>query len=378
MLRKWDIVINSTGVGTLGRVAQVTSVPEPMTVDSHVTIVRPNQKVVDARFLGLAIRALEAEVEALGEGSTGQTELSRSRLAELRILLPPIGEQRAIAHILGTLDDKIELNRKTAATLEAMAQALFKAWFVDFEPVRAKMEGRWRRGESLPGLPAHLFDVFPDRLVDTDQGEIPEGWRSWRLEQLVTLKRETVSPGNDYETLFTHFSIAAYDQGQWPTSERGYTIKSIKTRVPLGAVLLSKLNPEVNRVWLTPDLADGFRVCSTEFLCFTAKPPAGRHLLYCLFKNEDFRETMVAMATGTSKSHQRVSPRALLEVPVLCADRGALEAFEARASPLLEGVLWRQTESRTLAALRDTLLPKLVSGELRVKDAERFLAERGL
>jgi type I restriction enzyme S subunit len=87
-----------------------------------------------------------------------------------------VAEQRAIAHILGTLDDKIELNRRMSETLEAMARTLFKAWFVDFEPVRAKMEGRWRRGESLPGLPAHLYDLLPDRLVDSELGEIPEGW----------------------------------------------------------------------------------------------------------------------------------------------------------------------------------------------------------
>ena len=89
----------------------------------------------------------------------------------------PIGEQqRAIAHVLGTLDDKIELNRRMNETLEEMARALFKSWFVDFDPVRAKMDGRWRPGESLPGLPAHLYDLFPDRLVDSELGPIPEGW----------------------------------------------------------------------------------------------------------------------------------------------------------------------------------------------------------
>ena len=85
-------------------------------------------------------------------------------------------EQRAIAHVLGTLDDKIELNRRMNETLEGMARALFKSWFVDFEPVRAKMEGRWRRGESLPGMPAELYDLFPGRLVGSEVGEVPEGW----------------------------------------------------------------------------------------------------------------------------------------------------------------------------------------------------------
>jgi type I restriction enzyme S subunit len=99
------------------------------------------------------------------EGTSGRQRVPASAVQKYPIALPPLTEQRAIAHILGTLDDKIELNRRSNETLEAMARALFKAWFVDFEPVRAKMEGRWQRGQSLPGLPAHLYDIFPDRIV---------------------------------------------------------------------------------------------------------------------------------------------------------------------------------------------------------------------
>ena len=91
------------------------------------------------------------------------------------ILYPPLPEQRAIAHVLGTLDDKIELNRRMNETLEEMARALFKSWFVDFDPVRAKMNGRWRRGQSLPGLPADLYDLFPDRLVPSELGRDARG-----------------------------------------------------------------------------------------------------------------------------------------------------------------------------------------------------------
>ena len=94
----------------------------------------------------------------------------------IELLTPPLPEQRAIAHVLGTLDDKIDLNRRMNETLEEMARALFKSWFVDFDPVRAKMDGRWQRGESLPCLPADLYDLFPDRLVPSELGEIPEGW----------------------------------------------------------------------------------------------------------------------------------------------------------------------------------------------------------
>ncbi|MEI7732445.1 MAG: restriction endonuclease subunit S, partial [Verrucomicrobiota bacterium] len=139
LLQPNDILVNSTGEGTLGRVAQIKTVSEPTTVDSHVAILRPNPKLVDPPFLGCLVRKLQPEIEKMAEGSTGQTELSRTRLGELEIDIPPLAEQKAIAHILGTLDDKIELNRRMNATLEAMARALFQSWFVDFDPVRAKL-----------------------------------------------------------------------------------------------------------------------------------------------------------------------------------------------------------------------------------------------
>ena len=113
--------------------------------------------------------------------------LNRNHLHEASVQVPPLPEQRAIAHVLGTLDDKIELNRRMNETLEEMARALFKSWFVDFDPVRAKMEGRWRRGESLPGLPADLYDLFPNRLVDSELGEIPEGWEVGVLDDVIEL-----------------------------------------------------------------------------------------------------------------------------------------------------------------------------------------------
>ena len=117
---------------------------------------------------------------------------------------PPLAEQRAIAHVLGTLDDKIELNRRMNETLEEMARALFKSWFVDFEPVRAKMEGRWRRGQSLPGLPAEHYDLFPDRLVDSELGEIPEGWEVKPLSELRLLNLADSQDCHQQGLIFWH------------------------------------------------------------------------------------------------------------------------------------------------------------------------------
>ena len=126
------------------------------------------------------------------------------------VRFPPLPEQRAIAHVLGTLDDKIELNRRMNETLEEMARALFKSWFVDFEPVRAKMDGRWRRGESLPGLPAEHYDLFPDRLVSVrarrDTGGVG-GWRVQRNRNSTPRQREPSRIGGDRLQPFQHSSL---------------------------------------------------------------------------------------------------------------------------------------------------------------------------
>ncbi len=129
------------------------------------------------------------------------------RSGDISVPLPPLAEQRAIAHILGTLDDKIELNRRMSETLEAMARALFKSWFVDFDPVRAKAEGR------DPGLPKHLADLFPARLVDSELGEIPEGWEVGPLEAALFLQRGFDLPA-DAENAWCVPSISA---AKWST-----------------------------------------------------------------------------------------------------------------------------------------------------------------
>jgi type I restriction enzyme S subunit len=334
---------------------------------------------LDPRFLFYVLRDddVRKEIESLGYGSA-QPNVSPSLIHSVEIPLPPLPEQRAIAHILGTLDDKIEVNRRMSQTLEAMARALFKAWFVDFEPVRAKMEGRWQRGQSLPGLPAHLYDLFPDRLVDSELGEIPEGWEAGTLAEIVELVRDHVNPLSEPASEFLHFSIPAFDEGRWPKLERGEEIKSPKWQVPPEVVLLSKLNPEIERVWLVDVKPDDRAVCSTEFLVLRPKPLYGRAYVYCLTRSPLFRQRIEGLVTGTSKSHQRVQPSAILELATIKPSAPVVTAFDRAAASLLDHSLECRRESRTLAALRDALLPKLISGEIRVKDAERFLERRGL
>ncbi|MHB2149642.1 restriction endonuclease subunit S [Calditrichota bacterium LG25] len=152
-------------------------------------VIRGKEGVTDNDFVYYLMRSDLVRNYAMTQmtGTSGRQRVPVDSLYHLDVPIPPLLEQRAIAHILGTLDDKIELNRRMNETLEAMARALFKAWFVDFEPVRAKMEGRWKRGQSLPGMPAHLYDLLPDRLVDSELGEIPEGWDVKPIGEVVKI-----------------------------------------------------------------------------------------------------------------------------------------------------------------------------------------------
>ncbi len=378
-LRRFDVVIamSSGSRDAVGRLAQLRR-DWTGCVGAFCGVVRADPNRVHPEYLGYVLQspAFRTHVETRAVG-TAIMNLSRDRILGFTLRLPDLPEQSAIAHILGTLDDKIELNRKQNETLEAMARALFKAWFVDFEPVRAKMEGRWRRGETLPGLPAHLYDLFPDRLVESELGEIPEGWRVFSFGDVAQQGKGAVNPTDEPGERFTHYSIPAFDASKMPVIELGGSIKSNKTPVPDGAVLVSKLNPHIPRVWLVGQAGD-MAVCSTEFIVWTPKSPANSAFLYCLASSSEFVESMCQLVTGTSNSHQRVKPDQLREIRVFAANENVIAAFSNMVEALMNQVLQNSRQSRTIAQLRDTLLPKLISGELRVPGAEAFLGERGL
>src|SRR5262249_36905576 len=153
--------------------------------------------------------------------------------------------------------------------------------------------------------------------------------------------------------------------------ERGNTIKSNKLMVPPGCVMVSKLNPRIPRIWL-PDLPSNHRpVCSTEFLVALPKPGVSRDFLFCLFKTESFVRVFAIMVTGTSGSHQRVKPESLLRMEAVIPPQPFIQRFSVTVAPMLSRISQNILESRTLAALRDALLPKLLSGELRVPDFKK-------
>jgi len=192
------------------------------------------------------------------------------------------------------------------------------------------------------------------------------------LGHLAVQATESVSPRDYAEEIFAHFSIPAYDEGKAPKLEKGASILSNKTIVPDGAVLLSKLNPEIERVWLVPRSSTHRQICSTEFLVYQPSPSANTSYLYCLFREPSFREMLKGMATGTSKSHQRVSPKSLAQRNVTFSGSEIITAFGQIVDDLLRRTLHNREEQRTLAAIRDLLLPKLISGEIRLREAQEI------
>lgn len=310
---------------------------------------------------------IEYHLPTLLQVATGSTfpNVSAHQLAEIPFTSVSEGEQLAIASLFGVLDDKIELNRQTNETFEAMARTLFKDWFVDFGPTRAKIEG------CASYLALDLWSLFPDRL-DVETG-LPEGWEMFRLRDLADHHKRTLQPSEFPGVIYEHFSMPAFSKGQTPALDFGETIKSNKTIIPEMSILLCKLNPEISRVWLPEPPSDYQQVSSTEFLALTATEPAGRSLLYCLLRDDRFRDLLQSMITGTT--HQRVSPPSLLEREVLCGKADIFHHFENIADSLLGPTLANRAEARTLAQTRDFLLPKLMSGEIRLREAEQIVGE---
>ncbi len=320
----------------------------------------------DKRFLFYRLRASDYRhhILATASGSTVR-HTSPGRIREFETTLPAITEQRAIARVLGALDDKIEQNRRTARALERLARAIFRAWFVDFEPVKAKAAG----AASFPSMPQPVFDALPIRFVDSEIGPVPEGWEVGGITSIATLSKVQVNPQEHADEVFDHFSIPAFDAGVRAVVEFGEAIKSNKFLVAEGCVLLSKLNPRIARIWLPPSLRGRQQIASTEFLVFVPRSAFDRHYLYCQFQQSSFREELAQSASGTSNSHQRVRPDDVLHKAVIVPPSPVRKGFADIADPLFALSAANHAESATLAEVRDYLLPTLLSGQVRVEVA---------
>ena len=366
-----DIVL--THRGTIGQVAYIPADSQfrQYVVSQSQFYVRCDLTKAIPEFVALYLKSPEGQYQLLANTSqVGVRSIAQpvTYLRTVRIPLPPLPEQRAIAHVLGTLDDKIELNRRMDETLEAMARALFKSWFVDFEPVRAKMEGRWRRGESLPGLPAEHYGLLPDRLVDSELGEVPEGWEVKGLGEVALQRRSGVKPEEiDAESPYIaleHMPKRCIALRQWSNADG---LASGKFKFEQGDILFGKLRPYFHKVGVAP--LDG--VCSTDIVVVQPKSNLWFGFVLGHTSSAEFVDYTDATSTGTRMPRTNWADMARYKVAL--PSIAVSKAFTRLVEPYVNRIVSAIHESHSLAVQRDALLPRLVSGKVGVEDANEPL-----
>ena len=368
VVRYGDILITMSGnrfdgsrETWVGKVGQFLA-SDPYLLNQRVGVLKPRVgRKLDRRCCSYIFGSAEYQdlFIAVATSSGGQANLSPAQILGAPVLLPPYDEQHAIALILGTLDDKIELNRRMNETLEAMARALFKSWFVDFDPVRAKAEGR------DPGLLKPLAELFPDSFEDSELGEIPKGWDVGSVDSGFDLTMGQSPPGETYNEagVGLPFYQGCTDFGfRFPTrriycthptrlAKAGDTLVSV--RAPVGDINMATENCAIGRGVAAARHKTGARAYSYQFMKSIKE-------VFARFEAEG----TVFGSIGKKDFHA---------IPCVMPPRGLVLDFEGCLSPVDDRIEVSDRECRTLAALRDTLLPELISGELRVKDAERFV-----
>jgi type I restriction enzyme S subunit len=368
LARAGDIVF--TQRGTLGQVSLVPDAPfDRYLVSQSQMKLTVDRELADPLFLYYVFRDIEQQ-DYIRRNSI-QTGVPHTNLGILRatpIPLPPLPEQRAIAQILGALDDKIELNRRTNETLEAIARALFKSWFVDFDPVRAKSEGR------DPGLPPHLADLFPDSFEDSELGEAPQGWRVGTLSELSQKPQYGYTASADEDPVGPKFlRITDINKDPWInwSSVPNCVISEAefeRYRMRIGDILIARMADPGHGVMIEEDIESVF---ASYLIRFRPIDNAYARFLQYWIRSDGYWALVNARRTGTT--------RASLNAQVLGAFQLAIpppalaQAFGARVAVLRFRVVANVAQSEALASSRDTLLPKLISGELRLRDAERLV-----
>lgn len=332
----------------------------------RMVMLRPDHERCDGKYLLYALQSNRVQNEIRSHEGTGST-VSNLRIPVLKSLpipTPDLANQKAIAHILGTLDDKIQLNRKTNETLEAMAKALFKSWFVDFDPVKAKVEGR------PTGLPDEISDLFSDSFEDSELGEIPSGWKI----------------GSIYEVLSVIYG-APFSSSLFNSNGEGVPvvrIRDLPTEAP--AVFTTEIHPKGTLI-KSGDIVVGmdgeFRAylwggneCWMNQRVCQFVPKASDHSCFVM---ESIRKPLMEVEmseTATTVIH--LGKGDIDGFKIVIPSQSILDLFGAKTQPLLDSIVRNKKESRSLTQLRDALLPKLISGEIRIPEAERILEQVGV
>jgi type I restriction enzyme S subunit len=293
---------------------------------------------------------------------SAQPQITVTNLSLKRILLPDLQTQKYISSLMKNIEEKIATNNILSKSLEDIAQTIFKSWFIDFDPVKAKMAG-----EKPAGMDASTALLFPDSMEESELGLIPTGWNVLTLEHLSQISKKSLNPQSYTSTEFSHYSIPAFDSGMYPTYTAGEKILSGKYIVDGPSVLVSKLNPQTQRIWTVPKPHKN-GICSTEFIVLTAILEESFSFINQIVKGVRFQEAYVGMATGSTGSRQRVRPDEILKVPIVVADIQIIRAFSDVTIQMFQEIDLLQEQNQSLINLRNAFLPRLISGELQIPE----------
>ena len=367
LLHSGDTLIAMTGA-TAGKVGRFYSDSNNYFVNQRVGKVHIfGKNLSNAEYIYQILRTkkFSQDILALSSGSA-QGNISSSQIEKYKIPLPPIEIQNSIGNILGTLDKKIRLNKKTNQTLEEVAKSLFKSWFIDFDPVKAKAE------DCSTELPDEINDLFPDSFEDSELGEIPSGWKLGNIDQIAMNPKVIAKPYqmdcSDRYIGLEHMPRKSIELADSGTAENLASNKNVFNK---GDILYGKLRPYFKKTGLAQ--FDG--VCSTDIVVIREKFKLCRGFICFLLASNPFIDFTVALSSGTRMPRTSWNQMCefLLPIPKLTL----VQIFGEIVSPMLDKIRTNSEQSNILSSVRDELLSKLISGELRITDAEKIIDEAG-
>lgn len=357
-----------------GKTAKVSSLPKGVVAhgSTEFIVMAAKDPEVDEDLVYYIARYPEFRAYAKGrmEGTSGRQRVAWQAIADYEIPDFSPHERSGIGRVLSSIDNLISNNRRINRSLEAMARSIFKAWFVDFEPVRAKMEGRWQRGQSLPGLPAHIYEIFPDQLFESESREIPEGWELTSLSEYSSLNPESWTKRTRPEKiLYVDLSNTKWGNVESITKYEATDAPSRAQRV------LRPLDTIVGTV--RPGNGSYALICDeglTGSTGFAVLRPLRRECSEFVYLAATARENIGRLSNlADGGAYPAIRPEILSATQVPRIGEELINEFSRQVNSMLAGIAGNERSSRTLAQLRDTLLLKLISGELRVPDAERII-----
>ena len=330
-----DILLNITG-DSVARVCTVDPRALPARVNQHVAIIRPDENRVLSSYILYFLQMIKPYLLQIAAGGATRNALTKSMIENLELEVPDILSQKKIVSVLDDIQGKIRDNNEINKNLEQQAQELFKAWFVTFE---------------------------------TFGGKMPSSWSVAKLGDIATIKTNSFSPAKTPTVMLEHYSIPAFDEQKYPVFELAANVKSNKYILTDNSVMISKLNPGIKRVW-RPMCVSEFAVSSTEFIIFEANDPTYKDYVFSVIDSSTFSDWMCAHTTGSTNSRQRTTPSTTLEFQIALPTQEVVSDFCKIVTPMYDMIAQNTCENRKLEAFRDSLLPKLMSGELDVSNID--------